>query len=317
MARQIIGARLGAITRVPGDVFGDTWTTCEGADGRLFAAADDSRGFGNVCSSNLCVNTVTGSPPALSGVTVNPMTDYGEMCETGPDLGHWKACGITGVGDSLFLAVSRHHYMRPPFWQQEAWDASVVRSDDGGRTWSQRPTLGTAMFPGTNFATPTFVDYGADVSAAPHGGDVYVYALSSTGHWNNGNAMTLGRVRRERIAALDPSDWEFAHGYFADAGPDVADLPVGEPVWRPRHDSALPVFQAPGRTGMAPVTWSRALGRYLLPQWHFPHRPGRGGRGPVSSPRTSRQRGSTTPRSRAGSSAKTARGCGCSPAAIS
>lgn len=271
MTKRIAAAKVGQVTRVPGDVFGDSWMTCEGPGQALFSAADDSKGFGDVCFSNLCVNTLSGCPPRLSGVTVNPMTDFGAMCETGPDLAHWKACGITAVGDSLYLVVSRHHYMRPPFWQQEAWDASIVRSDDGGQTWTPAPQLDHAMFPGQSFATPIFIDYGADVTIAPHSGDEYVYALSSTGHWNNGNAMTLGRVRRDRIGRLDPADWQFARGFFADAAPNLADSPVAQPVWLPRHDAALPVFQAPGRTGQAATTWVPALELYVLAQWHFPH----------------------------------------------
>ena len=254
-----------------GDVFGDTWSTCEGLDGELFAAADDTRGFGDVCSSNLAVNVLSGQPLELTGRTVNPMTDFGGMCETGPDRGHWKANGITSVGDALYLSVSRHHYMSPPFWQQEAWDSSLLRSDDGGQTWTAAPPLGTAMFPGRSFASPWFIDYGRDTDSAPHGADRYVYALSSDGHWNNGNSMTLGRVPRDRIGRLDPADWEFAQGYVADAGPDVSDREVGEPVWGQRCDTALPVFQAPGRTGMAGATWIPALACYVLPQWHFPH----------------------------------------------
>lgn len=263
-------ASLGPVIRVPGDAFGDTWSTCEGPGGHLFAVADDTRGFGNVCSSNLAVNRIDGTPPDLTGVTVNSMSEYGGMCETGPDRGHWKACGITAVGDALYLAVSRHHYMRPPFWQQEAFDSSIVRSDDGGTTWTPVPELGASMFPGYNFSTPMFVDYGASVVDAPHGGDEYVYALSTTGHWNNGNAMTLGRVRRDRIERLRSADWEFAQGYFSDPGPDVRDLAWVDPVWSARHDTATPVFQAPGRTGMAGAVWIPGIARYVLPQWHFP-----------------------------------------------
>ncbi len=273
MAR-ITGATLGPVTRAAGNVFGDSWATCEGPAGELFAAADDTRGFGDVCSTNLAVNVLDGHPgePAgLTGRTVNPMTEYGEMCETGPDLGNWKANGITAVDGSLYLSVSRHHYMSPPFWQQEAWDSSLIRSDDGGQTWTGRPPIGQSMFPGRSFAAPWFVDYGADVASAPHGGQDYVYALSSAGHWNNGHAMNLGRVRRDRIGRLAPADWEFATGFVADPNPDPTDRTVGEPVWRDRCDVALPVFQAPGRTGMAGATWIPAIGRYVLPQWHFPH----------------------------------------------
>ncbi len=267
----ILSAKLGTPVRVEGNVFGDTWSTCEGPGGILFSAADDTKGFGNVCFSNLAANVIEGEAPFLTGVTVNPMTEYGEMCEIGPDRGNWKACGVTSVGDSLFMAVSRHHYMRSPFWQQEAWDSSIIRSDDGGVTWTARPELGEPMFPGQTFATPFFIDYGRDVSDAPHGADEYIYALSSMGHWNNGHAMSLGRVPRELIGRLSSADWEFAQGYWDDGAPNPEDLPVGDVVWTRRHEQALAVFQAPGRTGMGGPTWVPGLGLYILPQWHFPH----------------------------------------------
>jgi len=271
MSATIARAELGAVQRMPGDVFGDTWSSCEGPGGLLYSAADDTRCFGGVCFSNLAVNVLDGVPPTLGGETINPMTEYGAMCETDVDRGNWKACGITAVGDSLYLAVSRHHYMQPPFWQQEAWDSTIIRSDDGGKTWTARPELGESMFPGQSFATPFFIDYGADTGAAPHGADEYVYAMSSTGHWNNGHAMTLGRVRRDRINDLSAADWEFAQGYWDDGAPDTSDRPVGDVVWTARHDQALPVFQSPGRTGMGGPTWVAGLGLYILPQWHFPH----------------------------------------------
>ena len=266
MPARIVSATVGPAVRVDGDVFGDTWSVCEGPGGELFAAADDTRGFGNVCSTNLAVNVISGTPPALTGVTVNPMTQFGAMCETGPDLGNWKANGITAVDGSLLLSVSRHHYMAPPFWRQDAFDASIIRSDDGGVTWTEAPQQ--AMFPGRSFATPWFIDYG---TGSADGSDEFVYALSTDGYWNNGNSMTLGRVRRDRITRLDSADWEFAVGYVADPNPDCSDREVGEPVWQNRSDRALPVFIAPGRTGMGTATYVAALGLYVLPQWHFPH----------------------------------------------
>jgi hypothetical protein len=82
--------------------------------------------------------------------------------------------------------------------------------------------------------------------------------------------MTLGRVPRERITRLDPADWQFTVGFAADPTPNVEDREVGEPVWQDRADRALPVFVAPGRTGMGTATYVAALDLYVLPQWHFP-----------------------------------------------
>jgi hypothetical protein len=236
----------------------------------LFSVADDSRGFGDVCSSNLCINKLEGMPPDLSGETINPMAVFGVMTETGPDLGHWKACGMTSVGDDLFVSVSRMHYMRAPYWKQQAWDSSLIKSSDGGATWTPAPHFGRAMFPGQNFATPGFIDYGRDVTNAPDGADRYLYALSTTGHWNNGHSVTLGRVLRSKVALLDPGDWQFAHGFYPDARPDLTEKPWEDLVWRSRHETAFPVHESAGRCGATNATWVPALNLYIMPQWHYP-----------------------------------------------
>jgi hypothetical protein len=117
------------------------------------------------------------------------------------------------------------------------------------------------MFPGRVFSNPYFVQYGQDGRATKDGADRYVYAASNDGAWNNGNSMTMGRVRRERIGRLDPGDWEFVHGYNED----------GEPIWRPRHDNALYIFRAPGRVGMTGIFYNAGLDLYIMPQWYHPY----------------------------------------------
>ncbi len=270
---HITRARLGEPIRHPAEVFGDTWSATWADDGVVYASADDTRGFGGVCSSNLAVNRIDGFPPGITGVTVNPMFAYGEMCELGSDRAHWKACGLTCIDGVLYLSVSRHVYMTAPFWIQWTWDASIVRSDDHGQTWSPAPAFGASMFPGRTFSAPVFVEYGQNGAAGPHGSDQYVYALSAVGCWNNGAEMTLGRVRRDHIGRLDPRDWEFVQGFGESGVPDVRGNPAGlaAPRWGPRHDTACPVFRAPGRAGMAGAQYVAPLGLYIMPQWHFPH----------------------------------------------
>ena len=257
---RIVGAQLGEAVRYP-DSHGDNWYSTWADDGALYSVSDDTRGFDRACSSNLAIHRITGeAPPELHGETINPMPEYGGWGEFLPqDDAMWKGNGLACIDGVLYLSVSRHANPDGRFSVQEAWDASIIKSYDHGRTWSAAPGLGAAMFPGHTFATPFFVDYGQDGQATADGADRFVYAISSNGVWNNGSSMALGRVPRDRIARLDAADWEFVHG-FDDAG---------QPRWWPRHDTARYVFRAPGRASMTGVHYLTPLGLYILPQWHY------------------------------------------------
>jgi hypothetical protein len=245
---------------VPGS-HGDLWSPTWGDDGEIYAASDDTFGFDRAADSNLAVNRVSGMPPSLHGVTVNPMWEFGRQTEYLRDDGMWKAMSIASFDGSLYLTVSRHsHPLLNAFCIQETWDASIIRSDDHGLTWKGIPELDSAMFPGHAFSTPFFVQYGQDGAGEADEADRYVYAVSNDGSWNNGSSMTLGRVARERLSRLDAGDWEFYYG-----------LVNNQPVFRPRHDTGRSIFRAPGRTSMTGVQYIAALGLYVMPQWHFRH----------------------------------------------
>lgn len=257
---RIVGARLGEAIRYP-ESHGDNWFSTWADDDLLYSVSDDTRGFDRACSSNLALHTIAGTaPPELHGATLNPMSQFGGWAEFLPqDDAMWKGNGLASIDGVLYLSVSRHSNPDGRFSIQESWDSSIIKSEDHGRTWSPTPEIGHAMFPGHTFATPFFVDYGKDTREVAHGSDQYVYAISSTGVWNNGSTMTLGRVPRERISRLDATDWEFVHGFDA----------TGQPIWRTRHDTARYVFRVPGRTSMTGLHYIAPLGLYILPQWHY------------------------------------------------
>ncbi len=262
----IVNVRIGNSVRVP-NCSGDLWTTTWGDDDKLYSVTDDTTGFDNACKSNLAVNLIDGGPPPnLLGSTVNPMKEFGGFTELREDGASWKASGLICLGGVLYLAVSRHRYdgvgdtsgdADRHFWIQETWDASIVKSTDHGRTWTPVPKLGQAMFPGRIFSNPFFVQYGKDGDGIKD----FVYAVSNDGTWNNGNWIALGRVPRRLIGQLDPRDWEFVHGFDDN----------GEPIWKPRHDSALYIFRSPGRASMTGVHYFKGLNLYIMPQWHYPH----------------------------------------------
>jgi hypothetical protein len=258
---RITGARIGVPTRHPAS-HGDLWSTAWLPDGDLVTASDDTQGFDQACSSNLAISVLRGDDPlALDGETINAMGEYGLWGVSLPeDFAFWKANGIASVDGVLYLTVSRHSgYIDSGTPYQEAFDASIVKSTDGGLTWSAAPALGRSMFPGPSFATPYFVDHGQDMGAAP---DDFVYAVSTDG-WNNGSSMRLGRVLRSRIGRLDAADWEFLQDFDHEGD--------GAAVWGPRHDTARAIFRAPGRTSMTGIHRVEPLGLYVMPQWHYTH----------------------------------------------
>jgi hypothetical protein len=244
---------------------GDCWDTTWAEDNKIYCVSDDTYGFDNACHSNLAIHVLTGDKPEnLEGKTINPMDDYGAFFTVqSEDNACWKAQGITCVDGVLFLSVSRHGYSitNPylPYPIQETWDASIVKSEDKGLTWSTAPELGQSMFPGRTFSTPYFIEYGQNGDGAKDGGETYVYAVSNDGAWNNGNYMTMGRVKRELIGRLDANNWEFIHDY----------APDGEPVWKPGHLQAKMVFRAPGKTSMTGIHYLKGLDLYIMPQWHY------------------------------------------------
>ena len=257
--KRILSASLGKAVRYAGS-HGDLWTATWADDDNVYAASDDSTGIDKAANSNLALNRFTGGmPPGIRGVTVNPMRQFGGWGEIRKEDGAmWKACGLACIDGVLYMSVSRH--LNPDYapWIQQTWDASIIKSSDHGATWTSAiaPNLNESMFPGRNFSTPFFVSYGKDGAGAT---DDYIYAVSNDGSWNNGNLMTLGRVRRDRVTRLNPRDWEFVHGYDGKGGV----------VWQPRHDSAVHIFYHPGHTSMTGVHYIPPLGLYVLPQWHY------------------------------------------------
>jgi len=235
---------------------GDVWTCAWADDGEMYAVADDTRGIHRNAFSNLAVFKVSGSPPSHTVELVNPMASYGEMCEV-QGMDTWKGNGLTCVDGVLYLAVSQHSgaYDYPDCVQRVA-DASIVKSEDHGKTWSAMPELNKPMFDGPRFATPFFVQFGQDYKDAM---DDFVYAISCGGAWNNGSYMILGRVPRNKIASLRAADWEFFQG----------EDEHGRAKWTADVRKASGVFKNRNYTSMTGVQYVPAVKRFIMPQWAY------------------------------------------------
>lgn len=273
-SEHIQGIRwLGEQVPSPG-VEGDTWSPVRADDGNVYTPADDTLGEGYAISSNLAIYRVQGAPPNHAPRLVNAMSEYGTAGRL-ENLASWKANGMTFVDGSLYLSVSQHRYWRADNIQQ-ARDASIVRSDDYGVTWTPKPEMGRAMFPDDYFATPFFVNFTGNYDNPR---DRFVYAISNDGCWNNGSFMMLARVHRLDIARLDEKDWEYFAGLDAQ----------GRPTWRSQlyrvdrkapegphgypHDKLVTpaaMFRDPHRVGMTGMQWVPAVERFILCQWFHP-----------------------------------------------
>lgn len=256
-------------------VNGDTWSCAWADDGRLYTLIDDTAGFGYALrpsrDRNLAIASFgTSEPPDLHGSMVNGMEAFGCANQLGADGACWKGNGLACVDGVLHLSISRHWYHRKEFdHRQIARDASILHSSDHGLTWNRAPwnaqALPDPLFPGARFATPFFCDVGRDGRVAdggPAGLDRWVYAVSTDGYWNNGNALHLARVEHARLGEDALEAWEFFCGRRG-----------GEPVWRPGKaglEACFPILEGAFHFGQTGMTWLPELGRFILIGWRYP-----------------------------------------------
>lgn len=186
------------------------------------------------CITGLCFEKLTGEPQIFGLERVNDMMGY-----TGWGGHGAKPSGVISVDGRLYYAVQNLLGWKPPRYgnnSQHGSDATILMSDDYGKTWTPDineqlyafhkenytpnvsveeswkipPELRVSangfypMFPGCWFGGPSFVQFGKDNADAV---DDYVYAISSD-QWDNGSEMRLGRVKNDSI--MDRAAWEFA-----------------------------------------------------------------------------------------------------------
>jgi hypothetical protein len=160
---------------------------------------------------------------------------------------------------------------KDPQLRQTTFNASLIKSTDRGRTWtrSAKENYARPMWPGRKFSTPYFIHYGKNGGQVTQDqADKYVYAISTDGFWNNGDAYHLGRVLRSKLPDLNASDWTFYAG--GDGAIDTS--------WTSDLEKAEPILKAPSQCGMTGATYVPALKRYVmivwsntrLPKWYEP-----------------------------------------------
>lgn len=269
---------------------GDTWFNTWSDDGNIYATSDDTSGFNGTCNSDIAVNELAGADPTrLTAPFVNCMTSYGHVGDytQNPDRCSWKNGGIISVDGVLYLAVARQTGVctQAPNGEQPSMDASIVKSTDHGRTWSNgfgitndpggaAPSYNrqfrrvNAMFPGHRFSAPFFINYGQDdnPASAADGGNQYVYAVSNDGFAYDGSYLYLGRVRRSKIGDLSAADWQFYTGPAGGAGSDPAN-------WSGNFNNAKPILAAKNQISQPDIQYYPALHRYIMVNFYYPFSP--------------------------------------------
>lgn len=285
--QEISGGTYGVPQAYPGFGNGDTAFNTWAADGNVYATSDDTTGFSGRCNSNVAVNELAGGDPStLTSPYTNCMTSYGSAGSPGNynDGATWKTDGVISVDGTLYVVTARQvdGYGGYPAGYQASTDASIVKSADNGRTWSNG--FGTsgdpngaapppspsghgaeAMFPGQSFSTPVFVNYGQDDNPADtaDGGDQYVYAISTNGWAYDGSYDILGRVPRSKIGDLNAADWQFYTGPAGGDGTDSAN-------WSGNVAQATHVLAAKDQLSEGGVQYLPDQHEYILTTGHYP-----------------------------------------------
>lgn len=234
-----------------GQGFGDVWTCAWADDDNIYSVADD-------CSTDkgpraFAIFKITDVPPKHAVSMVNDMGAYSSK------FSPWKGAGLTCIDGVLYLGL---------YWQtgpgkgsptKTSWNAansSIIKSVDHGQTWTPTASKGKPMFPGKQFPTPFFVQYGKDYSGAM---DDFIYIVSNDGGWNNWDRMILARVPRTKMPALNRADWAFF------AGADT----TNNPTWSADVSEAAAIFEHKGFTGMTGIQYVPAIKRFVMGQWSY------------------------------------------------
>lgn len=247
---------------------GDLWSSCWSADGHLYAANGDGRGFSlDGQFSDIAVSRIDGRPPNLTGRTIAHGDDLGQVW-SGPGYTR-KPTGMACVGDTLYLAVQD---LALDF--NDAPAATIAKSTDGGRTWTwdtSRP-----MFDDHVFTTIWFADFGRGGEWGP---DRYVYAYGLDGNWRDSFDDTvadpedvyLARVPKNKVQKRKA--WDFFTGldhkgrprWSGEIGDRAPVLHDERRLYRQTYDtnlvSDLSVISQGG------VTYVPGLDRYLYTSW--------------------------------------------------
>jgi hypothetical protein len=250
---------------------GDLWPSCWAEDNAIYTAWGDGTGFDAEGRwVDLGTARITGPANDLQGTNTALSEDVAPLWNG--DQATRKPTGMVCVGNTLYLAVQDLS-----FNFSHAPAATIVKSTDGGRTWTG--DTDQPMFDDHLFTTIWFADFG---KGGRWNTTDYVYAYGLDGNWRNSPPpfddvpdpvdMFLARVPKSKIQKRGA--WEFFAGYKKDGS---------TPVWSAKMGNKTPVLHDARRDypksfsgddwtastvlGQGGVTYNKALDRYLYVGW--------------------------------------------------
>lgn len=248
-------------------VDGDTWNSTTDSLGNIIATANDFLGWQGGQSLNLSINQFSDATTAMTGTMLNSMSAFGAETQDGGDGFSTKTAGIISINGTVIISVMRQTVPATAGVYGRKDSQLVKATTYPYSTWTPQPPSTAApfaspMFPGTKFANPSFIQYaGADYQGnTVDNSNLYVYALSTDGVWNNGSNMYLGRVLISAIGNLSASDWSYYK-----SGDGMLDA-----SWDSSIANAIPVLSSAGKLGFAGAQHVPALGKYYMIQWYYP-----------------------------------------------
>lgn len=248
-------------SRYPGSNSDMHWNAWAG-DGTLYTVDDDGQNFGSEWNFANFLR-VEGTPPNHVVTLVSQFPDLKRSADT--RLTRYVD-GALAVGDRLFVAAYDYDFAAPGFdfdtvnlMSPHGGVVALMYSDDGGNTWLGTPDAEVGpddYFLGPRFAGLAFVAFGPGYEGVPEALGDYVYALSNDINWETGDNIFLARAPKATVG--DRSTWEF----FASHGEGASS--IENPRWSSREDESRPILRDPGRIGHPTMTYSAAIGRFIL-----------------------------------------------------
>jgi hypothetical protein len=260
------------------------WTW--GADSAVYVADDDGENFGGP-SNYAHLLRITGVPPNHHVETVTDFLDvpFRKLLPEGKLLRRYIN-GIIAVDSALYLSVYDYDWnlkrnrpysdsLRVRLELYHSWNdisdstllhnmmftdnlslnygvAGIIKSADGGKTWTNIPDKDTPRFLGPSFAGLTFINFGPGYTNVPESLAPYVYAMSNDYSWESGDHLYMARVHKDSILYRDA--WQFLSTLSTDY----------EPGWSSLESDSYPVFTDPGHVGHPTISYNAALKRYIL-----------------------------------------------------
>ncbi len=195
---------------------GDLWPAAWSDDDILYLANGDGKGFNMQGHwEDIVMNKLTGTPYEhnLVGEKIEPSTSISQVWGKSTSYNR-KPTGMVSVDGVLYMAVQDLNKVEGPKMFNDAPNATIIRSDNKGETWSWDPS--SPMFSDYRFTTVMFLDYGKD--SQDNVFDEYVYAYGLDYNWRDSfsNSVTdptnLYLARMPKDGIQDVSKWEFYTG---------------------------------------------------------------------------------------------------------